>query len=428
MLIRTVPPPIKDPTEFDVNLPPCDKHILRNGVEVYSLNMGTEDTLMVNWTFHAGNSYETRNLVATATSQLLKNGTGRLSAFEVNEHFEYHGASLSRHSNHETADIVLHCLSRHANDLLPVVAEIISDSRFPQKELDIFIQNSKQKLQVSLQKCEFVASRLIDAHLFGEGHPYGKYSTPADYDALRQEDLLAFFDEHYRKGRCIIFVAGKLPPGLFELLEKEFGGLSLHAPQAGYISTSHLLNPSRQKKQVLINDPEGVQAAIRIARPFPNRHHPDFKKAMVLNNIYGGFFGSRLMTNIREDKGYTYGIYSYLMNFIQESGWIISTEAGRDVSEATVSEIYKEMEEIREESIDEEELRMTRNYMIGSILGELDGPFQVLSRWKSLVLNDLDVRYFNEVINVIKTITGEELQDLAKKYLVPDEFYELVVI
>ncbi len=136
---------------------------------------------------------------------------------------------------------------------------------------------------------------------------------------------------------------------------------------------------------------------------------------MVLNNIFGGFFGSRLMGNIREDKGYTYGIYSYLLNHYEQSGWLISTEAGRDVSVATVSEVYNEMEELREEIIDEEELKMTRNFMIGTILGDLDGPFQVLGRWKNLVLNNLDENYFYKAIDIIKTISAEELQDLAKK-------------
>src|SRR5688572_2806388 len=163
----------------------------------------------------------------------------------------------------------------------------------------------------------------------------------------------------------------------------------------------------------IANDPNGVQGAIRIARPFPNRHHPDFQKAMVLNNVYGGFFGSRLMANIREEKGYTYGIYSYLMNHVDRSGWMISTEAGRDVSSATVQEIYKEMNQIREELINEDELMVTRNYMIGTILGDLDGPFQVAARWKNLILNDLDETYFHQGIETIKTVTAKELQEIA---------------
>jgi zinc protease len=149
---------------------------------------------------------------------------------------------------------------------------------------------------------------------------------------------------------------------------------------------------------------------------------------MVLNNIFGGFFGSRLMGNIREDKGYTYGIYSYLMNHIEQSGWLISTEAGRDVSVATVNEVYAEMELLRDELVDEEELKMTRNFMIGTILGDLDGPFQVLGRWKNLILNGLDGEYFYNAIKTIKTISAEELQEMANKYLVPEDFYEVVVI
>jgi predicted Zn-dependent peptidase len=165
-----------------------------------------------------------------------------------------------------------------------------------------------------------------------------------------------------------------------------------------------------------------------MARPFPNRHHPDFMKVQVLNTLFGGFFGSRLMANIREDKGYTYGIHSYLQNNMQQSAWLISTEAGKDVCEAAVSEVYKEMKLLREELVDEEELMLVRNYMIGLILGDLDGPFQIMARWKNIILNKLDERYFYDTINTIKTIQAEELRELARKYLNPDEFYELIVV
>ncbi|MEJ7683980.1 MAG: insulinase family protein [Segetibacter sp.] len=171
-----------------------------------------------------------------------------------------------------------------------------------------------------------------------------------------------------------------------------------------------------------------MQGAIRIARPFPNRHHPDFMKAQVLNNLFGGFFGSRLMSNLREDKGYTYGIHSYFQNHIQDSPWMISTEAGRDVCEASIREVYKEMEILKNKTADEEELLLVRNYMIGSILGDLDGPFQIINRWKNYILNGLDESYFYNSINTIKTVTAEEIQQLAQKYLVPEEFYELVVV
>jgi predicted Zn-dependent peptidase len=303
---------------------------------------------------------------------------------------------------------------------------MITDAAFPESELDIFKQNSQQELQVNLKKCDFVANRLIDAYLFGEDHPYGKYLSAENYQALSTDQLKAHFEQYYVNGRVVIFVAGKLPADLFEQLNQQFGDLAI--TKNGQSLPTQKLIAAVQKKQHISNDPNGVQAAIRIARPFPNRHHPDFMNVMVLNTLFGGFFGSRLMSNIREDKGYTYGIHSYVQNHIQESAWMISTEAGKDVSEATVTEVYKEMDLLRNTLIDEEELLLVRNYMIGSILGDLDGPFQIIGRWKNIILNDLDEKYFYDSIKVIKTISAEELKALAEKYLKPADFYELVVI
>jgi predicted Zn-dependent peptidase len=245
---------------------------------------------------------------------------------------------------------------------------------------------------------------------------------------VQREEVVSFYNNYYKQGRCVIFVAGKLPKDIIGTLEKHFGQLPLK-PRTGVAEIiKHPLQPAAQKKYEILNDPDGVQAAIRIARPFPNRQHPDFQKALVLNNLYGGFFGSRLMSNIREDKGYTYGIYSYLLNFTSESGWLISTEAGRDVTPETIKEIYSEMQLLRDEPVDDEELMMTRNSMIGSILGDLDGPFQVIGRWKSMILNNVDEDYFKRSVEIIKTVTAKELQELANRYLRPEEFYELVVI
>lgn len=427
MVNRTIAPAIKEPVDFSISLPGCQKSTLSNGVEVYSVDMGSEDALMINWVFVAGNWYEDKKAVAAATNFLLKNGTSRRTAFEVNEHFEYHGAYLNRACYSETSELTLHCLSKHIDKLLPVVAELVTEATFPEEELAIYKQNAKQRLTVSLQKCEFVAGRLIDAYLYGDQHPYGKYNNAEDYDAVTREDVSAFYDKNYRNGRCVIFAAGKLPATLLADLEKHFGSLPMHTHREK-TPLIHPVQPASQKKSHIINDASGVQAAIRIARPFPNRHHPDFPKVMVLNSLFGGFFGSRLMANIREEKGYTYGIYSYLLNHVHDGGWMISTEAGRDVAEATITEVYNEMALLREEPVDDEELLMTRNYMIGTILGDLDGPFQVIGRWKNIVLNNLDESYFYNSLEVIRKVSAEELHELSNKYLNPEDFYELVVI
>jgi predicted Zn-dependent peptidase len=310
--------------------------------------------------------------------------------------------------------------------LLPVVSELITDSIFPENELAIYQQNQKQRLAVSLKKCDFVANRFIDEYLFGTKHPYGKYTSAEDYDAVTREDIIQFYQTYYTKGKCILFVAGALPSDIETQLNNHFGQLPLN--QSSIAEVEHPVLPFAEKKHHIINDPNGVQGAIRLARPFPNRHHPDFSKVQVLNNIFGGFFGSRLMSNIREDKGYTYGIHSYLQNLIHQSAWMVSTEAGKDVCEATIAEVYKEMAILRETTIEKEELDLVRNFMMGSILADLDGPFHIANRWKSYVLNGLDATYFAKAIQTIKTVTADELQALANIYLKEEDFFELLVI
>jgi predicted Zn-dependent peptidase len=426
MMNRKTAPHIKDAVEFNLQLKPCQQFTLDNGVPVYAIDAGAQEVIQIELVFYAGNWFEQQKSVAAATNYLLKNGTSTKTAFEINEVFEYYGAYCNRSCFNETAVVSLSSLSKQLPAILPVVREMITDAAFSEAELDIYKQNSKQKIKVNLQKCDFVATRLIDAYVFGEQHPYGKYTNPEDLNALNSQLLKDFFNQYYLNGQCVIFVSGKLPADIETQLNSAFGDLSIK-PFNNKLETI-IQSPAAEKKYRIQNDAAGVQGAIRIARPFHNRHHPDFMKVSVLNTVFGGFFGSRLMSNIREDKGYTYGIHSYVQNHIHESAWMISTEAGKDVCEATIEEVYKEMKLLREDLVDEEELMLVRNYLIGTILGDLDGPFQIMGRWKNLVLNNLDGDYFYRSIETIKTISAEELRELAKKYLNPEDFYELVVI
>jgi zinc protease len=423
-LNRKKAPAIVDAVNFDLHLKPYGKFTLKNGVDVYTINAGAEDVLAIEWVFFAGNSYEKQNLVAGSSNFLLKNGTTKKNAFQINEHFDYYGSYLNRACYNETAVLSLHCLTKHVDELLPAVKELITDSTLPQEELDIYRQNMKQRLKVNLKKSDFVAGRLIDTYLYGENHPYGKFTTEEDFDSLQRDQLVDFYKNYYQQGKLIIFVAGKLPSNIEPLLNNNFGDLVYKEVK----EQKHEIVTATEKKYRVSNDENGVQGSIRLARPFPNRHHPDFMKTMILNNLFGGFFGSRLMVNIREDKGYTYGIHSYLQNHVNSSAWMISTEAGKEVTEATISEVYKEMKRLREEKVGDDELLLVQNYMMGSILGDLDGPFQIIARWKNIILNNLDESYFQNSINTIKKITAQELQELAQKYLLPEEFYELVVI
>ena len=426
VLDRKVSPAIHDAVEFEYKLPPINAVQLGNGLPLYWLNAGVQDVVQIDWIFNAGLWYEQKASVAHATAGLLKNGTSKHTAEQIHEALEFYGAQLKVNAGNDYATITLYSLTKHLPVLLPMVYEIITDSTFPEEEVQIHKHNAIQCLLVNLRQCEFVANQQIDALLFGENHPYGRYSKKENIEAVTREDMITFYKANYNLANARIFMAGKIGDAEVNSLEAVFGKVTLDKIEDKRDAYSPV--SSSEKIQRISNDPNGVQGAIRIGRQFPNRHHPDYAPMVVLNTLFGGYFGSRLMSNIREEKGYTYGIYSSLSPEINGGSFIIHTETGRDVAELAVKEVYHEMELLRNELASEEELLLVKNYLLGGLLADLDGPFSILQRWRTLILNGFDEAYFNRNIEIYKTITAEDLQALAVKYFDKKDYYEIVVI
>src|SRR6266496_3598765 len=242
---RTIAPKIIDAVDLKLTLKPYQKYILKNGVEVYAVDAGAEEVMMVEWVYYAGDWYEEKKLVAAATNFMLKNGTSGKTAFQINEHFEYYGSYLNRAAYNETSTLTLHTLTKHINELLPVVREILTDSIFPEEELTVYKKIMQQRLSVNLLKCDFVAHRLIDAYLYGEQHPYGRFTRMEDFEELTREQLTQFYQKYYQQGKFIIFAAGKLPENLEERLNKNFGDLSNNIIE----TVNHSATPAVEKKQ-----------------------------------------------------------------------------------------------------------------------------------------------------------------------------------
>jgi zinc protease len=425
-LNRKTPPIIHNATEFNYILNSIEHSQLQNGIPLYYLSAGTPEVLSVEWVFMAGTWYETKAAVAQFTGGLLKNGTSTKTALQINELVEYYGASLKVMVGNDMTTVNLSCLSKHAHNLLPLIYELLTDSVFPETEVEIFKQRSLQRLQVSLQKSDFVANRKIDELLFGYAHPYGHYNNQADIEAVQSADLKAFLFDNFTSKNCKIFVSGKFPDSLITEIDQLFGKAHWNNAVRPPFKKA-IVMPSTEKKHRITNDAKSVQGSIRMAIPFIEKSHPDFAKCIVLNTLFGGYFGSRLMGNIREDKGYTYGIYSYIYNNVNQGAFAISTECGKDVCEAAVAEVYKEMARIKTEPIAEEELLLVKNYLLGGLLGDLDGPFNIMQRWKNLILFGFQENRFYDNINIYKNITTKELQQLANTYFIEENFYDVVV-
>lgn len=425
---RTRAPQIHDAIEFDYKLPPIQQQELDNGIPLFWLSAGVQDVAEIDFVFPAGIWHEQKPGVALATGGLLKNGTSTQSAHQISESLEFYGANVRVSTGDDYCIVSLYTMTTHLPKLLPVVYNILTDAIFPDHEVALHKQNAVQRLLVSLRQCEFVANQRIDAMIFGESHPYGRYSKVEKIEALERENLVQFYRDRFAFQGLRIFMGGKIGETEVGLLNSIFGRAPIdRSATAAEGIVFGAPGPSEQKRRE-INDPAGVQAAIRIGRTFPNRQDPDFPRLVVMNTLFGGYFGSRLMSNIREEKGYTYGIYSSLHPMIHGGSFTIHTEVGRDVMEAAIVEIYKEMELLRQEPADAEELLLVKNYLLGGLLGDLDGPFQILQRWRTLILNGLDEAHFNSNVQAYKAITAEEIQALAQQYLRAEDFYEIAVV
>jgi len=421
MLNRNTAPAIQ--RVADLKLPLPDVHHLDNGIPVYETRLGTQDIIKLEILFHAGRPHEEKKLAARATAALLKEGTTTMSSAEIAEKIDFYGGTLNIPVNLDTSNVILYSLTKHFKKLLPIVADMVTHPIFPAEELSAFCERNIQNLSVDLTRGDVVAYRKITEFIFGEHHAYGYNSSEESYRALTRQDLIKHFQRNYHAGNCRIFISGKTTEQHIDLLNTYFGQTIPKGELQEIAFAQYLLVP----KKVKIPQEESVQTAIRVGCKLFNRNHPDFNGLYILNTILGGYFGSRLMTNIREDKGYTYNIFSSLDAMIHDGYFYIGTEVGNEFVEKTLVEIHREIAILKEELVDEEELNMVRNYILGNMLTMLDGPFNVADVIKTYVAENLPITDFDSLTHTVKNITAEELRELARKYFKPENMWQVIV-
>ena len=407
-----------------INLIRPQKTTLPNGCNLFTFNSGDQELVRIEWIFNNLRFDPAKPLLNTAVNTMLTDGTESLTAVEIADKIDFYGAFLSVEYGFEQSQVTLYSLTKHLDKTLPVVKDILINSIFPQKELETYIRNQQQKLQVNLKKNDVVARRTFNKALYGDTI-YGLNAGVETYNNLSREDLLAHFKQMYQPSNCTLTIAGKVDPSVVGLLSNMFGNNWKNQPIAADITQPDLNHATNYF--YFVERPDALQSAIRMGLPFINRHHPDFPAVQVLNTVLGGYFGSRLMNNIREDKGYTYGIGSGVVSHRQGGALFIATEVGAEVCKAAVVEIEKEINILKTELIPDDELNLVRNYMMGSLLGSLENVFSHVDKFKHLYFSGMDYDYYDRYTNVVKNITADELLKLANAYLDLDNFYKVIV-
>jgi predicted Zn-dependent peptidase len=411
-------------TLTQIELPEAQKQTLPNGLEVLLLNNAVEEVLKIELLFLGGRWLETKPLVSRTAIYMLSEGTQTHTSAEIAERIDYFGATLKINDTLDYVSISLYTLTKYLPDLMPLLMEILLQPTFPQKELDTYIENKIQNLIVELDKNETLAYRILTENIFGTTHPYGYNSTAEAYKNITTDDLKTFWKDNFTAKNALLTISGKFSTEIVENICKEMQKLPTGEQKLPNI-THHFPNTAGQIYKE--TKPNSLQTAVRIGQRTFNRQHPDFAGLFMLNMVLGGYFGSRLMTNIREDKGYTYGIYSSLDNLLHAGYWYIGMEVGKEVAEAAMQEILIECKKLREELIPEEELEMVRNYTMGAILTQLDGSFATMEVLRSLYIENLPNEYLSNFVNTITTITPAQLKTLAETYLQEKNFSQVII-
>lgn len=415
---------IKTPTPFEYQ-----KDVITGGCELYTIPATHElDLVKVEIVLNRGRYNEQKKLSSRFCARMLKEGTQTRNQDDINDLFDFYGAHFNVQYHLDYASFSLVCLTRYCRKLIPLVFEILSAPEFDAAELERLKKRAKSKLKLSLADNDALSFRILTEKIFGSQHAYGYNSTREDIDAIQIEDLQRFHEKHYRKPYFKIYLSGNVD----EDIEKDILshvhqlGDAPHSNENGqeYNSTSHdLPELTYLKNDYAFN----TQSSIKMGKRIIQRDHPDYIPIHFTNTLLGGFFGSRLMQNIREKEGLTYNIYSDLEPMKHDAYFMIGTDVKTDNIDKVIEMIYQELTFLEQKLISDKELRMVKNYIRGYLLSSLDGVFSKAEIVKILTLEDMEVSWIYEFFDRLDDIRAKDIPDLVKKYLKKEELFTVVV-
>ena len=418
MLERTIAPPFVKTSSFNLIKPEEKK--LPNGTEVFFIRGGSQDVVKIELVFESGRWFEEKLAAAYFTAQLLPKGTKDKGSFEIAQIFDQYGAHLEISPGHDFVSVSLYALNKNLAPVLQLLIEILSTPVFPKKEFvqtrDVFIQN----LKINNEKTSFVASQAFRKKLFGKHHPYGAEVEERDVKALHVRDFEKHFAQYFHSPR--IFVSGRINASNEALMLQNFQRL-----RSASTPTSPEHGISEDGKYEYVKKPESVQSSVRIGKRSLLRSHPDYVPLLFVSHILGGYFGSRLMKNIREDKGLTYGISASVHAQKHAAYLIIGADVNKANVDLTFEEIGKELKILRTEPISSDELETSRNHFIGSLQSEITTPFAHADKIKTIKLFGLQDDHYQKMIRRVDAITVVDIAKTSEEYLHEDSLVRVAV-
>lgn len=420
MLDRTQHPEIR--LAERVSLPETKTKILENGIKLMSLVAGTQDVMRLSIVFHAGTRRQAVPFAASAMLNMLSEGSEKYNSAEIAEILDSYGIFYDTNIDRDYTMITIGCLNKFLPVTLELLEQILLHPTFDPKELAIYASKRKQEIRIERDKPSFIAREEFSKALFGADHPYGLASDEEQYDSLTRDHLADHYNKFYSAQNCFAVASGMVMDEQMSQITEFLSKMQSRTTAAdATVPTPH----SIPQKSVQRNG--ATQSSIRIGKILFDKSHADYNAMQILSVVLGGYFGSRLVSNLREEKGYTYSIYSAMVT-LQHSGYFaIATDVAKEHCGDAIREIVSEIERLRVELIDMEELNMVRNTIVGELMRLIDGPFGIADITIESEQCGKGNEMINEFLDQVKNITPNSLMLMAQKYLDPTTLTTVVV-
>ncbi len=406
-----------------LSLPKIETFTLEGGDLLHVLPSKTTSLIQLEIKFEAGSWYQSYPFEAVITGKMLSEGTKTYNSKTIAETIDFYGGYYAIGVDKDFSSIQFVFPKMYLKEILPILSEMIYHSIFPSRELEIIEKNLIQSIKQDNQQGDIIANKQLLSMIFGADHPYGRIGQPEEVDLVTKENLEQFYTKRYRSTLSQIFIAGNVNESDIQLMEK-------------YLSIKRTIENEEEKRKdvsksklskINITRKESTQSSIRMGKLLFNNSHPDYIPLHIANTVLGGYFGSRLMNNLREQKGYTYGIGSYMLSFKHAGIFGISTEVGIEHTEMAVEEIYKEINALSSDEIDKKELDRVKNYMIGTYLKSLDGPFNIMNQYATIITKGLSINYPQHYLDEVNSISPNRIKSLMNQYINPESLSLVIV-
>ena len=422
-LNRTIPPEIRPLGEFEIARP--ERLRMKNGMPLNIIRAGSQDVVRMDVLIGAGQWHQTQALQAMFANRMLREGTETMTSARIAEKLDYYGAWLELSSSLNCGFLTLYSLNKYFPHVMEIVSDMLKHPLFPEKELGVVREGNRQQFLVNSTRVEVISRKHFNRALFGESHPFGRYAEEEDYGRITPEVLKEFYRSHYHSGNCSVYVSGNVTPEIVHCIEEQIGGAVWG--EIREMSKIQLPEPCRSENQhIFIEREDALQSSLKMGDFVMDCLHPDFLKCRIMVTLFGGYFGSRLMSNIREDKGYTYGIGAGVINYPGRSVLAISTEADNCYADSIIREVYNEMDRLCNDLPSQEELEMVKSYMLGDLSRSYEGPFSLSDAWIYVETAGVGDDFFVRSMDAIRNVTREEIRMMAQKYLRKETLIDVV--